>query len=169
MEKFQESRKKAAQYFQNADHMMYMTYKVVKDPKLLLTIMDSVFLALTNAMNSVLHAEHQFKNIPKVPEGFEAKFMLFRDLSAQKYSIDDTYLKMIRDVKEVILLHKTSPVEFTRKDKYVICSDSYEMQTITVEKIKEYLRLTKDFVKLTEDITKKRDSIFRTAQRSGVL
>ena len=152
METYLGHRRKASRYLHVADHMIYMTYNVVGDPKLLLSVMDIIFLSLTNAVTSVLEYAYKYKIIPQVPQGFEAKFMLFKDLGA-KYGVDEMFLFMLRDVKDTIYEHKTSPVEFRRKDKYVICSDSYEMKTISLDQIKEYIRQTRDFIKLTEKIT----------------
>ncbi len=150
MEEVEAFKAKAKRSIHIADHMIYMTYNVVRDPKILLSIMDNIFLSQISAINAVLHQEKVYKSIPSIPEGFEAKFMLFKSLYSS--SIGDIYLKMIRDVKDTIFEHKTSPVEFRRKDKYIICNGSYKMRTISIEKIKEYIKLTKEFLQLTEKI-----------------
>jgi hypothetical protein len=154
MDEIEVSRARAKRYLHVADHMVYMTYGVVKDSKILLSVMDSIFLSLTNCMTALLEQEKKFKAIPLVPKGFEAKFMLFRDV-AQKFKLDDAYISMMRDVKDTILDHKTSPVAFRRKEQYVICSDSYHMRTINVDQIKEYLRMTREFFSDIQRLTSK--------------
>lgn len=160
MEKFQEARDKAKRNLQIADHMAYMTYNLVKDPKLLVVVMENLFLSLTNAISSVLHYERFFKRLEPFPENFEAKFAIFQDC-AVKYSIDKSYLSMIRDIKEFIYEHKRSPVEFTRKDRYVICTDNYKMKAISLDQIKKYILLTRSFLQLTGSIVGKDEGIIR--------
>jgi hypothetical protein len=160
MEKFQEAREKARRNLQIADHMLYMTYGLVQDPKLLMAVMENVFLALTNAMSSVLHYEKLFKRIPPFPENFEAKYSLFKEKCASRYSVDDKYLNIIRDVKDIIAEHRKSPVEFVRKDRFVICSDNYRMKTISVEQIKQYISTTKAFLQEANNIVSKDERIF---------
>jgi len=160
MDEIQTFRAKSKRYLHVADHMVYMTYGVVKDSKILVSVMDSIFLSLTNSMNALLEQEKKFKAIPLVPQGFEAKFMLFRDV-AKKFKLDGAYLAMMRDVKDTILEHKTSPVAFRRKEQYVICSDSYNMRTINLDQIKEYLRMTREFFLDTKRLTS-RSGIYAT-------
>ncbi|MDP7115842.1 MAG: hypothetical protein QF632_04770 [Candidatus Woesearchaeota archaeon] len=152
MRSFEEYRKRAVKNLHIADHMIYMTYNVVKDPKILVSIMENVFLAASNAITAVLHFEYTYKNIPSVPEGFETKFMLFKHECAEKCGVDASYLKTIRMLKDTIIEHRTSPVEFRRKDKYVICGDNYKMKVIGIEDIKEYIRTIKEFMNLTDNI-----------------
>jgi hypothetical protein len=57
MEKFQELREVAKKKLQLADHILTMTYPIVNDSKLLLAVVENMFLALTNAMGSVLYYE----------------------------------------------------------------------------------------------------------------
>ena len=161
MEKFQEAREKAKRNLQIADHMIYMTYTMVKDPKLLVVIMENIFLALTNAMSSVLHYEKFFKRLPPFPENFEAKFALFQQNCMSKYQIDKSYVSLIRDVKDFVYEHKRSPMEFVRKDRFVICTDNYQMKAISVEQIKKYITLTKSFIQDTNRIVSRDEGILR--------
>src|SRR3989338_261446 len=95
MEKFQESRERARRNIQLADHMLTQTYPLVKDPKLLLAVIENIFLALTNAMASVLYYERLFKRIPPFHDNFESKFYLFKMKTAMKYNIGPDYLKLM--------------------------------------------------------------------------
>ena len=54
MEKYEELRDMARKKIQIADHMLTMTYPMIKDPKLLLAVMENIFLALTNSIAASL-------------------------------------------------------------------------------------------------------------------
>jgi len=161
MEEFQLARQKAQIKFKIADHMLTQTYPLVKDPKLLVAVMENLFLALTNAMASVLYYERTFKNIPPFVDNFENKFKIFKDRCTPKYRLSQVYIKLIADIKESVLAHRKSPIEFARKDNFVICSDNYRLKTISIEQIKEYIEMTKTFLKETDTIVSKDERIFR--------
>jgi hypothetical protein len=120
MEKFQEARERAKKNIAVADHMLSVTFPLVKDTKLLLAIIENIFLAYTNSIAAILHHERLFKNIPPFQETFESKFNMFREMCSSKYKIDKSYLTEIQDIKDIITEHKKSPVEFKRGDKFVI-------------------------------------------------
>jgi hypothetical protein len=52
----------------------------------------------------------------------------------------------MKDLREIIRNRKESPMEFIRKDKYVICSEDYGMKTITIDKVKNYIFQSKSFI-----------------------
>ncbi len=135
-----------------ADHMLTQTYPLIMDPKLLLAVMDNMFIALVNGMNSILYYDREYKRVPAFVENFENKFRLFRDKCAVRYKINKEYLELILDVKEIIIAHNKSPIEFARKDSFVICSDKYRMKTIYLERIKKFVQLTKRFLSETSVI-----------------
>ncbi len=161
MEEFQLASSKAQEKLKLADHMLTQTYPLIKDPKLLVAVMENVFLALTNAMASVLYYERTFKSIPPFVDNFENKFRLFKEKCAPKYDLSKKYADAIAEVKEAVLAHRKSPIEFARKENFVICSDNYKLKTITIEQIKGYIDLTKTFLKETTVIVSKNERIFR--------
>src|SRR3989338_5812338 len=112
MEKYEELMDIARKRVQVADHMLTMTYPLVKDPKLLLAVMENIFLALTNSIGALLHYERIYKRVPPFQDTFASKFNLFQNKCSQRYSIDNEHLMMIQEIKDMILQHKKSPVEF---------------------------------------------------------
>ena len=122
-----------------ADHMLTQTYPLLKDPKLLLSVVSNLSAASINAMLAVLEYERLYKRVPPYSENFEQKYFLFRDTIAKKYNIPLDGVLLIKDLKSMLEEHKKSPVEFSRKDQYVICSSSYRMRTVDVPKMKSYI------------------------------
>ena len=161
MEEFQLLRETAKKKISLADHMLTMTYPLVHDTKLLLVVLENVFLAMTNAMGSVLHYERLFKRVPPFTDNFENKFILFKEKCVHKYNIDPKYTGLLREIKDIIVQHRKSPVEFVRKDRFVICTENYKIKTISVDQIKGYIAHAKNFIQLTNLIVSKNDRIFR--------
>jgi len=160
MEKFQELREVAQKKLKIADHMLTMTYPFVQDPKLLVAVVENLFLALTNAMGSVLHYERVFKRIPGFQDTFTSKLAVFQEKCVERYNIDKEHVKLMQDLRDIIIAHRESPVEFSKNDKFVICSDDYRMKTISLNDIKEYVKKTKLFIQKTNTLISKNESIF---------
>ena len=68
---------------------------------------------------------------------------------------------MIRDIKDIIVEHRKSPMEFVRKDRFVICTDNYRMKTIDAGQIKNYISDAKIFIQKISIITTKDEGIFK--------
>ena len=136
MEEFQLARSKSQEKLKLADHMLTQTYPLINDPKLLVAVMENLFLALTNSMASLLYYERTFKRIPPFVDNFENKFELFRQKCLPRYDLSKEYLALISAIKDAVIAHRKAPVEFARKNNFVICSDTYQLKTITVEQIK---------------------------------
>ena len=161
MEKFQELRDAAEKKLKLADHILTMTYPMVKDPRLLLSSIENLFLAFTYGMSSLLYYEQLFKRIPQFPDNFAGKFEMFRDECSKRYNIDSEHLKIIQDIKEIIVSHKKSPMEFSRNDSLIICNGNYRMKTISANMIHNYVQKAKLFIKNISIIVSKDESIFR--------
>ncbi|MBR9690282.1 hypothetical protein GOV08_01220 [Candidatus Woesearchaeota archaeon] len=161
MEKFQIAREESKKYVKIADHMLTITYPLVNDPKLLLAIMENLFLSMSKAMGALLYYERMFKKIPPFHDTFESKFNLFKHKVARMHNINPVIVNMIEDIKNAIVEHKNSPVEFVRKDVFVICSENYRMRTLTVKEMKDYVSKAKVFIAQISNIVSQNERIFR--------
>ena len=160
MEKFQELRDAARKKLQLADHILNMTYPVVKDSRLLLSSVENLFLAFSYGMGSILYYDRTFKRIQPFPDNFASKFEIFREKCAKRYNIPDEHLKIIKDLGEIIVAHKKSPVEFSRKENFVICGDDYRIRSISSNEVKNYIEKAKLFIKDVTTIVSKDEAIF---------
>jgi len=164
MEKFQESFEKAKHYLKIADHMLSTTFPLIKDYNLIPLVVENIFLALTNALAALLHYELLFKRVPLFNETFDSKFKVFNSYCVRRYNFDKEILDVMLSVKNIVLRHRKSPVEFSRKDKFVICSDSYETLTVRLDDVKNYLHKTKIFIQEVHNIISRDERIFRRSK-----
>jgi hypothetical protein len=161
MERFQEHKQKAVRNLEIGEHMLTVTYPLLKDTKLLLGVCENIFLALTNIMSSVVYHELTFKRVPPFQDDFDSKFSVFNRRIVPRYGVKKDYIDLLRDMKELVLKHKKSPVEFVRKDKFIICDDNYEYEAIDAAKLRKYLDDAKEFYKDMSKITEKHENIFK--------
>ena len=77
-----------------------------------------------------------------------------------KLGIKRKHIDTMLELKDILIKHKKSPVEFSRKDKFVICDSEYRMKTINVSDIKGFVEDARDFYKTVEIATSKDEGIF---------
>lgn len=159
MERFQEYREKAMKHLQIADHMLTITYPLVNDPKLLMTVLDNVYKAMLFSMNSLLNYERMFKRINAFGDSTEEQIRIFNHVS-QKHRLDVKYLRTLTELKDIMREHKNSPMEFARKDKLIIYTAKQDLKTINQTSIKKYIGLGKQFLAAVTKVTSHNERIF---------
>ena len=159
MEQFQFLKDKAFEKVRLADHMVFTTYPVVRDPKLLIAVLENVQASLDYGMAAVLHYQRAAGQVPAFQETFSSRFDLFRKASVPQLRLSPNYVKLISDVRVLLSAHKKSPVSFVKKDKYVICSPKYEIKSIDVNLVKRYVFEAKLFVSNVNAVVSKHERI----------
>ena len=145
MERFIEMVKRANKLYDTADHLAYITYPLVKDTKLIITIIENLYASLVAGMDALLYYDRLYKRINPYSENFHSKFEIFKTKTAPRYGIDRQKILLILDLREIIKKRQESPMEFIRKESYVIASHDYQLKMISIEKTKQYLEDSKDF------------------------
>jgi len=136
-----------------ADHMVYITYPVLKEQRLLIKILSQINDALNNTISAVLNHEYLQKNIKKYSDS-KMNFEAFIGCCPE-YNIDKTHINIIKKVSGIMEMHSKSPLEFIRKDQFVIMSDNLKTEPITIERLKIFLHVSQQiFEKTIEKIAK---------------
>ncbi len=157
MKEYEEAKERAIRSLKVADHMLTITYPLVQDTKILVTVMENIFLGLTNAIAALLYWERKYKKIPPFHENFDSKFNTFKLYCVERYNISKGYLPFLMEIKEIIHEHKNSPVEFTRKNKFVIASKDYKLKSFSISDVKNYLSKAKLFIQEVLSIIEKNE------------
>ena len=152
-EKYTISIEKAKKNLQMADHLTYMTFPLVKENRLLLKVLDELYLSVFNTINSILQYEYLYKRIQIYKDPRE-NFRTFKKL-AEKYNLKEEQLNKIIEILNIGEKHKKSPFEFIKNNKIVIMSDNLKTTTLDIDKIKDFLLETKDFLRKTDLIINK--------------
>jgi len=161
MNEFMDLRERAKKNIQIADHMITMSYPLFKDPKILVSAVNSLLKAMENAISSVLEYEKLFKRIPIYHDSLDVKANLFKEKIVPRYKLNEKHIKLVKTLMDLSKAHKESSIEFPRKDKFVICSDTYELRTITENDLKNLIKETKSLVEDIYQVTRKNDRIFK--------
>jgi len=152
MEKFKELIQKANRAIKTADHLTYMTFPLVNDTRLLITIVENIHSAVINSMDALLYYDWLFKRISQLPQDFRSRLEIFKGFSIPRYNISRENVALIQDMEAIINHRNKSPMEFVRRDHLVLCTKDYNMRTINFLKVKGYTNQAKSFVKKVNSI-----------------
>lgn len=151
MEKFLESLKEAEKKIRMADHMIYVTFPLIKDKRILLLLISELKKAIANCINAILQYDYLYKRI-SLYEDVKINFETFKSKSSKRFNITNQEIALIIKLFELEQNHKKSSMEFAKDNKIVILSEDMRQKIITLEEIKQFLQLSKDVLKKTKNI-----------------
>ena len=153
MEKFLEYLEESGKRIATADHLLYVTFPLVKEKKLLLKILEEINSGLLNCLNSILQYEYLFKKI-KLYSDPKQNLEVFKQKCAPRFLITPAEVRSIIELFEIMKVHKKSPFEFVKDDKIVILSENMNQKIINLEKTKEFLASAKSVLEKTKKVLK---------------
>jgi hypothetical protein len=151
MEQYLESLNLALKSLKIADHIIYVTYPVIKDKKLLLKSLDSLYESLIYMINAVLQYDYMFKRIKLYEESHE-NFRTFTERCAKRYNITNEEIDEIKKLISLAEKHKKSSVEFQRNEKVILMSESLSTTPIDMETMKKSANLIKIIFSKIKDV-----------------
>jgi len=127
-------------------HMLFVTYPLVKDNKMFISILQNINKSLILAMDSILYYERMYKRINPYPDDFDTKLEILRKINGRRYGFDKDVCKLILEINDLIKYRKHAPVEFSRKDGFVLCDKNYKTIIIKENDMKNYFSKAKVFI-----------------------
>jgi len=149
----------ARRMIKTADHMIYVTYPILKENRLLIRILEQINTAIFNIIGMIMQHEYSYKRI-KIYSDNRINLETFETKCAPRYGISSDYLKGIKELFELIERHKKSPMEFVRQNKFIIMSDDLRTDNITLDRLKFFLAISKDLLRKTDVIITSDKSYF---------
>ncbi|MBS3150419.1 hypothetical protein J4425_01265 [Candidatus Woesearchaeota archaeon] len=128
-----------------ADHLLYITYPLVKDNKIIINIAENINSGVITAMEALLAYDKLYKRIPPYSNDFTIKFEMFKSKVVPRYNIEREYVVLISDLKNFMDNRKKSGTEFVKEDKFVIFRQN-KVDTLSFDKIKQNLNSSKGFL-----------------------
>jgi len=144
METWQEHIENAKKHFKIADHMAYVTFTLLKENRIMIKILMELSEAISSLIKSFLYYEYSFKriNIYKDPK---RNLKTFVESVAPRYIDKKCVVDMI-NIIEINKKHKQAPIEFVRRDKFVILlGEHYEI--LDVNRLKGFIGCVRKAIK----------------------
>jgi hypothetical protein len=144
MDSVRELQERARRNIEVAEQLLVKTYPAVKDPKLILAVADDVYTALLSSIEAVL-----VQGSDDSGDDFGSRLAAFRKAVGSR-GFDTSDFELVESIHRIVSGHRSSPVEFPRRDQFVICDKNYVCDIISVDDMKNYLFRARLFVEKAE-------------------
>lgn len=145
MEKYLETVRGANRYFDVADHMIYVTYPLVNDTKIILTIIENLYNALVQGIDALICHNYLYKKVSYYPKDIEGKIEMFKTLAA-KYGFDRNVVILLKDLKSLVEHRNNSPMEFSRSGSHVLADRNFGLKMVGFGKAKKSGQEVRGFI-----------------------
>jgi len=138
----------AGKKIKSINHLIYITYPILKDERLFAKIIERLSEVLQKSIEIALIYEHYLSGT-EISRNFEIDYPTFR----QKKDTFNITEEEIKSADEILLLnkkHKLSPMEFVRKNTLIILENSLTFEKISQQKLKDYLFKVESILKKVE-------------------
>jgi len=145
MNEFLENLEEAEKITRTADHLIYVTYPLIKDKKLFLKILTEINRAIIKSITAILQYEYLYKRIILYKDP-KTNFETFKTKSAARYNISREEIKKIFELMNLVDEHEKSTMEFVKDDKVIILAKDMKSSVLNLEKLKEFVSLAKSIL-----------------------
>ena len=143
--------KDAEKIIRTADHLIYVTFPLIKDKRILLILISELKKAVASCINAILQYDYLYQRISLYQDA-KINFETFKNKSSKRFDITNQEIALILKLFDLEQNHKKSSMEFTKDNKLIILSEDMRQRIITLEEIKQFLQLSKDVLKKTKNI-----------------
>lgn len=132
-------------HYRLADHIANVTYPLIKDSRLLLSMLDNLDKCVRCALDAFLYYEKINDKISVFPEELPIKLQVFSKTAAIRHNVNGFQI-LIREITETLTKHKESPVEFIKDNRLYMYNREYKARTLDIKDVKLYLLKAKPFI-----------------------
>jgi len=128
---------RAERSLRTADHMVYITYPLIKENLLLKKILEELNISATSTIQAIINYESLYKRI-SIQEP-KASWLAFKEKCAPRFNISQQEIQIIVELLSLAEKYKSSAMDFIRKDRLVIMNDNLRTETVNLDQLKKYL------------------------------
>ena len=145
---------RAEKELRGADHMVYITYPLIKDNRILKSVLDQMYNIAENIVHSILNYEFRYRRIGPITitklDVSGLNWITFMRCYS-RFGITPEEADKLKEMLEIISRHKASTVEFTRKDRLVFMSNGAHAESVGFDQIKSHMTNMKVIFKKAKD------------------
>src|SRR3989338_6276547 len=120
-----------------AEHMAYLTLPLTQERRILIKILSEMRDSALFLMYAVLPSAPKTEKIAKDEE--KKIFSLFRKRGAAAYGITPSEFRTLQAILVLYQKHAESPLEFVRKESFIILSQGLETERVDIKRVHGYL------------------------------
>lgn len=129
-----------------ADHMAYVTSRLINDKKIIVSVVDHLNKALLNSINAFMLYEKLYKRLRNVPQDNALLIRLFFSKYSKGLNLDINLESMSHKIMRAIESYNARGMMLTRTKRFVIVSPSYELIDFNIAEVKDWLRKARTFI-----------------------
>ncbi|MEM4500280.1 MAG: hypothetical protein QXD62_02965 [Candidatus Woesearchaeota archaeon] len=129
----------------NVSHLINVSFKMLKEPKLLLSIVDKLMAISIEIIDIILKKEETLKNVSFVPNSVDAKIALFEEKVVQRYETGRNFLKIVKILRSLNEFCKNGIVVSKGEAIVVYSDENFSSKIISLNQVKEYFLFLKEF------------------------
>jgi thiamine monophosphate kinase len=152
MEKYHELINKAQKEIDSSDHLLFVTYNIVKDSKFVFSVTNKLIDAVKYALEALLEFERKSKLIEPYPKQFNFMVQTFKNKVSERREFDVRTTNFLNKLVTMEQTIDTSSLHFRRGDTYVLADEDFGTQSIELQTIKSYFSSAQEFVTKVGDI-----------------
>jgi len=152
MENYHELINKAQREIDSSDHLLFVTYNIVKDSKFVFSVTNQLIDAVKYALEALLEFERKSKLIEPYPKQFNFMVETFKKKVAERREFD---VKTTNFLNKLVSMEQTidsSSINFRRGDTYVLADEDFGTKSIELQTIKAYFSSAQEFVSKVGEI-----------------
>ncbi|RZD31614.1 MAG: hypothetical protein CXT77_01850 [uncultured DHVE6 group euryarchaeote] len=143
---------KAQKEINSSDHLLFVTYNIVKDSKFVFSVTNQLIDAVKYALEALLEFERKSKLIEPYPKQFNFMVETFKKKVSERREFDERTLIFLTKLVVMEQTINTSSLHFRRGDTYVLADEEFGTQAIELQTIKSYFSSAQEFVTKVGDI-----------------
>ncbi len=152
MENYHELINKAQKEIDSSDHLLFVTYNIVKDSKFVFSVTNQLIDAVKYALEALLEFERKSKLIEPYPKQFNFMVETFKKKVAERREFEEKTLTFLNKLVTMEQTIDSSSLNFRRGDTYVLADEDFGTQSIELQTIKSYFSSAQEFVTKVGDI-----------------
>ena len=129
-----------------SDHLTYVTYMTIKNPKFLISVAEHITKAAKLALQALLEFELAYKRIDVYIDNLASQIDLFEEEIYTRYAFPAEHLNLLHRLKRLEKGAKTAIIRFRREQKYYFGGPNMTTESVDIDDIKKYLKFTKSFI-----------------------
>lgn len=133
-----------------ADHMIYITYPLIKENRLLKKVIEQLYDVANAIVKAVVQHEYIYKRLESCSENLET----FKKCTS-RLNITTQEIQNLEQLFTLMEKHRGSSLEFIRKEKLVIMSNNLRTESIGLEQLKQYLNFLKAILQKAKNSIKR--------------
>lgn len=154
MEKFLENLANSEKKINLVEHLIFVTYPIVKDKSILKKSLDELKKSVIKLINSILQYEYFSKRI-SLSKNSHTNYIIFREKCAKHYGLNKEEIKAIYKILEIAFEKEKSSVDIKKEEKLVFFTSDSRVISINISDIRELSSIIKGILKKVKEKIKK--------------